>query len=248
MNGYNSYSKKLSVSQKLKLHFLMESTGLFRYFFENLIQFLLNWVPSILGIGLRFLFYRMVIKLEGKVVIQAGCIFKQSKNIMLKDGVYIDHRVYMHATLGGIVIGENSRIMFNAELHVHNYNAFPEGKISIGKNTVIGPFSVIMGHGGTTIGNNVIIGPRVSILPVNHLYDDPMCPIRDQGVSSQGIVIENDAWIGAGVNVLDGVRVGQGSVIGAGAVVTKDIAPYSLVVGVPAKVIRTWAPPKNKDK
>lgn len=246
MNGYNSYSNKLSIFQKLKLHFLMESTGVFRYCLENLIQFFLNWVPSILGIGLRFLFYRMVVKLEGKVVIQAGCIFKQAKNIILKDGVYIDHRVYMHATPGGIEIGENSRIMFNAELHVHNYNAFPEGKISIGKNTVVGPFSVIMGHGGTTIGNNVVIGPRVSILPVNHLYDDPTLPIREQGVSSQGIVIEKDAWIGAGALVLDGVKVGKGSVVGAGAVVTKDIAPYSLAVGVPAKVVRTWDPPKKQ--
>lgn len=248
MKGYSSYNNNLSTYQKLRLHFLIESTGVIQYFFENLIQLFLNWIPSILGICLRYLFYRLLIRIEGKVVIQSDCIFKQAKNIVLGDGVYIDHRVYMHATPGGIEIGENSRIMFNAELHVHNYNAFSEGKISIGKNTVVGPFSVIMGHGGTVIGDNVIIGPRVNILPVNHLYDDPMCPIRDQGVSSQGIVIENDAWIGAGVNVLDGVRVGQGSVIGAGAVVTKDIAPYSLVVGVPAKVIRTWASPKNKDK
>ncbi len=78
----------------------------------------------------------------------------------------------------------------------------------------------------------------VQILAVNHVYDDPTRPIREQGITAQGIVIEDDVWIGAGAIVLDGVTIGRGSVIGAGAVVADDIPPYSIAVGSPAKPIR----------
>jgi acetyltransferase-like isoleucine patch superfamily enzyme len=71
----------------------------------------------------------------------------------------------------------------------------------------------------------------------NHVFDDPNRLIRQQPLTCKGITIEDDCWIGTGVRILDGVTIGQGSVIGAGAVVNKDIPPYSVAVGVPAKVI-----------
>jgi acetyltransferase-like isoleucine patch superfamily enzyme len=82
-----------------------------------------------------------------------------------------------------------------------------------------------------------MIASHTGIYANNHNFADLTRPMNSQGVTSKGIVIENDCWLGTGVKVLDGVRIGRGSIIGAGAVVTKDIPPYSIAVGVPAKVI-----------
>jgi acetyltransferase-like isoleucine patch superfamily enzyme len=73
---------------------------------------------------------------------------------------------------------------------------------------------------------------------VNHVYNDSNIPIIHQGITAQGIVIEDNAWIGAGAIILDGVRVGRGAVVAAGAVVTQDVPPHTIVGGVPAKVIK----------
>ena len=94
------------------------------------------------------------------------------------------------------------------------------------------------GQGGITIGNRVLFGPRTQVLAVDHVFSDPERPIMDQGITAQGIVIEDNSWIGAGAIILDGVTVGRGSCIGAGTVLTKSVPPHSLVVGVPGRVIR----------
>jgi len=91
-------------------------------------------------------------------------------------------------------------------------------------------------------GDNVICGPRVSFHAENHVYTDPNTPIRLQGVTRRGIVVEADCWIGAGSMILDGVRIGRGTVVAAGAVVTRDVPPYSVVAGVPARVIKSRRP------
>ena len=70
------------------------------------------------------------------------------------------------------------------------------------------------------------------------MFSDPEMLIHEQGMIGLGIKIEDDVWIGAGAIILDGVTIGRGSVIGAGAVVTKNIPPYSVAVGVPARVIK----------
>jgi galactoside O-acetyltransferase len=87
------------------------------------------------------------------------------------------------------------------------------------------------------IGDDVLIATHTVIIPSNHNFSNVNIPIKDQGLSIQGIVIENDVWLGAGVTVLDGVVVGESSVVGAGAVVTKSIPPHTVAVGVPASPI-----------
>lgn len=87
------------------------------------------------------------------------------------------------------------------------------------------------------LGNNVIIGPNSVLRAANHIFTDLDKPIRYQGHSGGKIIIEDDCWLGANVIVLKDVTVGKGSVIGAGAIVTKDIPPLSIAVGVPARVI-----------
>lgn len=82
------------------------------------------------------------------------------------------------------------------------------------------------------------IAPNVVIVGSNHVFSDPTKTIKSQGTSSKGIVVDDDVWIGANVTILDGVHVGKGSVVAAGAVVNKDVPPMTIVVGVPAKVVK----------
>lgn len=113
--------------------------------------------------------------------------------------------------------------------------------ISIGSNSSIGPYAQIVGSGwgGTlTIGDNVMMGPEVVILLSEHNHERTDIPMNQQGVRTTAVVIEDDVWIGMRSMILRGVTIGKGSIIGAGAVVTKDVPQYAIVGGIPAKVIK----------
>jgi acetyltransferase-like isoleucine patch superfamily enzyme len=112
------------------------------------------------------------------------------------------------------------------------------GFINIGADCTIHPLCVMLGEGGIDIGNDVRIATSTIIVSSNHLYHDRNTPIWKQGMSANGVSIGNDIWIGANCTILDGVRVGDGAVIAAGAVVTKDVKEFTVVGGVPAKFIR----------
>jgi maltose O-acetyltransferase len=101
-----------------------------------------------------------------------------------------------------------------------------------------------LGHGsrvyGVTMGDNVMVGPNCTFLKDNHVFADVTRPMRGQGLSAPTCpVIEDDVWIGEKVVILPGIRVGTGSIVGAGSVVTKDVPPFTIVAGNPARQIRT---------
>src|SRR5262249_44647940 len=102
----------------------------------------------------------------------------------------------------------------------------------------VGESVVVRGQGGVTIGNSVLIAPQAKFLAVNHNFTDVTRPVIEQGITGRGIVVEDGAWIGAGATIVDGVRIGEGAVVGANAVVTKDVPPRTVVVGVPARVVK----------
>lgn len=135
---------------------------------------------------------------------------------------------------GSIEIGDNTHIDDFVVLETRR-----GGSIKIGSNSGINAFSVVYGAGGVTIGNNTRIASHTVIVASNHMFDDRTKNIYEQGVSKKGIVIGNDVWVGAGVRILDGVHIGDHSVIGAGSVVTRDIPENSVAVGVPARVMRS---------
>ena len=110
--------------------------------------------------------------------------------------------------------------------------------ITIGAYTAIGAYSYIGAAGGVYIGSNVLFGQRVSVHAENHAFDRLDLPIREQGVTRAGVRIEDDCWIGSHSIILDGVTVGQGAVVAAGSVVTRDVPPGMVVAGVPAQVLR----------
>jgi len=122
--------------------------------------------------------------------------------------------------------GTDIRVKSNADISMF---------ISIGDRSELGSGSLI--YGGVHIGSDVLMGPDVKIITRNHLFEDPTIRISDQGTVFQAVTIDDDVWIGANVVILPGVNVGKGSVIAAGAIVTKDIMPFTIVGGVPAKTI-----------
>lgn len=113
---------------------------------------------------------------------------------------------------------------------------FPEN-ITVGNNVSFNEYDWIDGNGGLEIGNYVSIGPHTSIVTFSHGHNDLSIPIKMQKKELKKVTIEDNVWIGAGVTITCGVRIGTGSIIGAGSVVLKDVEPYSIVAGVPAKVI-----------
>ena len=91
--------------------------------------------------------------------------------------------------------------------------------------------------GGVTIGNNVLIGPKVVIHSANHKFSNPEIPITEQGHTLKPVIIEDDVWVGASTVILAGVTIGEGAVVGAGSVVTKNVEAYTVVAGNPAHII-----------
>jgi acetyltransferase-like isoleucine patch superfamily enzyme len=209
-----------------------------RYFYEQTFLVLLGWIPTAIGIGLRGAFYRLILKMDGLAAIENSVRLRYADHIRLGDGVYLDQGAYLHACPRGIDIGPRTIVMHGAILHVYNFRGLPHSGIKIGCDSLIGEYSVIRGQGGVHIGDRVYTSPFTQIIAVNHVFDDPNRSFVDQGITAEGIVIEDDVWLGAGAIVTDGVTVGNGAVIAAGAVVTKDVAPHTVVGGVPAAPIR----------
>lgn len=116
---------------------------------------------------------------------------------------------------------------------------FSPENIEFGDNVSIHPMCYIEGQGGITIGNDVSIAHATSILSTTHNMDDLDIPIKDQGVTEKPVIIHDNVWIGCKTTILCGIEVSSGSVIGANSVVTKNIKPFTVCAGVPAKEIRS---------
>ncbi|GAB4447428.1 MAG: DapH/DapD/GlmU-related protein [Anaerolineales bacterium] len=224
--------------QKLRLYIQRQASSPLRYFYEQTILLLFGWIPTLIGIGVRGLAYRLILHMDGLAAIEKGVRIRFADRIKLGHGVYLDEGAYLHACPQGIEIGDNTIVMHGAVLHVYNFRGMPHSGIKIGKDSLVGEYSVIRGQGGVTIGDRVYTSPFTQIIAVNHVFDDPNRPFVEQGITAEGIVIEDDVWLGAGAVITDGVRVGKGAVVAAGAVVTKDVPPHTVVGGVPARPIK----------
>ena len=110
------------------------------------------------------------------------------------------------------------------------------GDVIIGDHTRIGLHNTIIGP--VEIGNNVNLAQGITVTALNHNFSDTNKRIDEQGVSTNPVTIEDDVWVGANAVILPGVTIGEHCVVAAGAIVTKDVPPHSLVAGVPAKVIK----------
>ena len=224
---------------------MKKSNSKFKRFQEVLVTGLLGDLPTIaLGPKLRNLIYRSILANMGKsIYIQNGVELLGASNIKLGSGVHLFKGVRMDA-LGHqnnkIILEEGVAIERNVDI-----GALDNTQIYIDKGTFIGVGACVAGPGNVKIGKRCLIAAHSGIFANNHKYGDPLRYIADQGVTCKGITIEDDCWLGHAVTVIDGVTIGKGSVIGAGAVVTKDIPPYSIAVGTPARVIKTRLPEES---
>ena len=110
------------------------------------------------------------------------------------------------------------------------------GDVIIGDHTRIGLHNTIIGP--VTIGSHVNLAQGITVTALNHNFADTSLRIDEQGVSTKAVTIEDDVWVGANAVILPGVTVGRHAVIAAGAVVTKDVPPFSIVGGVPARMLK----------
>ncbi len=166
-------------------------------------------------------------------MIEPLCEFKCPSRIFLGSNVRF--------LRGAVVLADrHGEIRLNDGVAICRFSVIQSlgGLIEIGSNTVIGDFCSLYGHSGLRIGADVMIAAGCRIVPQQHTFDMPGLSVAAQPTSSRGIWIQDGAWLGANVVVLDGVRIGRGAVIGGGAVVTKDIPDYAIAVGVPARVTR----------
>ncbi len=156
------------------------------------------------------------------------------KNIYIGKNNILHMSVSLDTSLGGTIkLGTDNHILNGCLLMTYG------GTINIGNNCSINPYTIIYGHGnGVLIGNNVLIAGHCMIIPANHNFSRVDIPINQQGTNSKGIIIEDDVWIGAGCKILDGVTIAKGTIIAAGSVVNKSTESFSIVAGVPARVIK----------
>ena len=232
------HKEKAKINNSISLYLSRQADKLPRYIFEQLLFFLAGWIPTIVGIGIRGILYRLILKMDGWAAIEHGVRLRYANNIILQHGAYLDYGTYLHACPGGIELGSGTIVMHGAVLHVYNFRNLPGAFIHIGHDCLVGEYTVIRGQGGVTIGDRVYTSPLTQIIAVNHVFDDPRKPFVDQGITARGITIEDDVWLGSGAIVTDGVHIGQGAVVAAGAVVVEDVPAHTIVGGVPARILR----------
>ena len=194
------------------------------------------------------LYHRMIMLIRGflktgkKVFIGSNTRILNSSNIVFGQNVTIGS----HCEIDGyasekIVLGDCVKIgCYSKLLSTSHLSKFGKGLV-MGNNSAIGDFTHFGAPGGIEIGNDVIMGSYISFHSENHNFNDTSKLIREQGVTSKGIKLGNNIWVGAKVTFLDGCSVGNNSVVAAGAVVN-GVYPDNVVIGgIPAKVIKTLA-------
>jgi acetyltransferase-like isoleucine patch superfamily enzyme len=179
---------------------------------------------------IRFVFMAPGVNLRNAVLVRFG------RAVTLERGVIIDG-----LSLQGIELGDNVMIGAYTTVQASMLSHMGMG-VRFGRNSSCGSYSHIGAGGLITIGDDVAMGQHVSFHAENHNFERTDVPICLQGVKRKGIVIEDDCWVGANTTFLDGAHVGHGCVVGAGSVVRGEIPPYSVVVGAPARVIRSRLP------
>ena len=188
------------------------------------------------GTGYRIFFKRAkgVLLIGKRVTIRQPQYLEVGRSFIAQDNCEINC-----LSQKGILCGDKVTIGSYAIIRPTNlYGGEPGVGLKIGNNSSIGPYSYIGCSGYIDIGDNVMISPRVSIYSENHNFAELEKPMIEQGVTRSFVKIEDDCWVAANSIILAGVTIGKGAVVAAGSVVTKDVPPYCVVAGNPAKIVK----------
>ncbi len=206
-----------------------------KFLLQGIILTTLLGLPTVFASVLRAKLYRVIFGQIGK-----GCLIEKNVRLSVPSRIFMGDRVFLgeYSYLDPEDI--KARINLGDNVHISRLCSLRGrgGSIVIGDSVHLGRNTYINGIGGVEIGRECLLGPNVQLISGNHIFDDPSVPIRLQGTKREKIVIGDDVWLGMSAIVLPGVNIATGCVIGTGAVVTKDIPPYSIAIGVPAKVVR----------
>ena len=180
---------------------------------------------------------------DGLLFVARGVRVRHTGHLHLGRNVTLEEHVQIDAlSRDGVRLGDNVSVGRFTVIEATGVITRLGVGFSIGANSNLGDFCFVGAAGGVRIGENVLIGQRVSFHSENHVATRVDIPMKAQGVTNQGVVVEDDCWLGSGAILLDGVTVGRGSIVAAGSVVTRDVAPYSVVGGVPAHLLRSRLP------
>lgn len=217
--------------------------GLFNMIKYELVITLFSWIPGALGILLRSHAYGFILGAMGRgVAFGANIAIRHPHKIRIGDNVVIDDNCVLDAkgeTNEGLRIDNGVFIGRGTILTCHNGDIILEDNVNIGFNCVISSLSRIV------IKKNHLMAAFCYLVGGDHDSDRTDIPVLFQGRSSKGITIDENVWLGAGVAVLDGVTIGRDSIIGAGAVVNKDVVEFAIAAGLPAKF--KWDRRKGKE-
>lgn len=174
-----------------------------------------------------------------KVFLGRNCHISNKPNIVFRNNVTIENNVTIDGyAKNKLLFGDNVKIgaysLISCTSHLSKYGV----GLTIGNNSAFGRFTEFGAAGGIEIGNDVIAGSYVSFHSENHIFSDTSVLIREQGVTSKGIKIGNNVWVGTKVTFLDGSKVGDNCVIAAGAVVNGEFPNNVVVGGIPAKILK----------
>lgn len=199
--------------------------------YREVVSFLLEYI---IASQRGLLLFRKIVFVGRKVRVRGKSHLFLGKNIKIGNSVLLECFSKQGITLDdGVTIDEYATLKCKGSIR-------SQGKgIIIGMNTSLGLRNFLHGGGGIRIGKDCLIGPDVRIFSLNHNFVNTVMPIRLQGESGSEVIIEDNVWIGAGTTILPGVRIGSGSIVGAGSVVTKNFGMNSVVAGVPARLIKS---------
>lgn len=230
------FSQDTSAIQKYQ-ELVVGQKGFFKLFKYELVFLLSSWIPGALGLFLRSKLYPLLLGKVGRgVIFGRNVVLRYPHKIFLGNNVVIDDNCLIDAKgrdNHGIVIGDNVFVGRNTILLCTDGDIYIEDNVSIGFN------SEVMSANYVKLGKNVLISSYCFLNAATHDFQRTDIAVSEQASIGKKIVLEENVWLAANVTILDGITVGKDTIVGAGAVVNKDLPPFSIAVGMPAKVVRS---------
>jgi len=204
------------------------------FIYQELIFALFANLPTALGSVLRTGVYRSLVGKMG-----SNCFIEEGVRLRIPQKIFLGDRVFIGKNCDLDVEYLDSEIRIGDDVHISRDTVILAGvgQTIINERVSIGAGSFVYGSSGVEIGKDSLLADHVRVMAGSHRYKDASKLIRLQGACAKKTTIGQDVWLGSSAIVLGGVTVGDGAVVGAGAVVTNDIPRYSIAGGVPAKVI-----------